>query len=268
MKKAFNIIIFFLLSSFVFAEQFKGLFGIEFGQTSAVVRKNIESNGFSENELSVYSANSGHDEISFSKKKANFIGLDCNFLTVVTVFNEKDVMNEILVCCENYSLDNEELYFQIAESLNTFTNKYEFNLVNDEDYNTQEIFIKQFIDKHSHILDVSKNHGLILFDFKINDNSSPTMIENIKWKPVTTYEYLGEDSKYSYLLDFYDDFSDAKINENKITNKKKSNYDILQYFKSSECTVAKLKIFSKETEEFTTIILFVENNILYEAEFK
>ena len=262
MKRSSIILLFLLLGSFIFAEQFKGVYGIEFGQTPAVVRKNIESNGFTETELSIYSANSGHNEISFSKKKATFFGFECNFITVVTVFNDKNTMNEILVCCENYSLNNEELYSQIEKALNTFIKKYDFDLINDEDYNTQEMFIKQFANKQSIILDVSNNHGLILFDFKISENTA----SNIKWMPITTYEYLGEDSNYSYLLDFYEDFTDAKINVSKIINKKKSNYDVLQYFLTSECTVAKLKIFSKETEDFTNIILFIENNNLYEAE--
>ena len=90
--------------------------------------------------------------------------------------------------------------------------------------------------------------------------------EKIIWLPITTWEYIGEDSNFSYLLDLYEDFEDAKIDEKKIFNTRKSDYQIISYFLSSDCTVAKLKISSKDKEDSKIIILFLRDEVLYEGQ--
>ena len=52
MKKSFTIFFFILISNFIFSEEFKGFYDIEFGQSPEEVKTNIVGYGFKESELS------------------------------------------------------------------------------------------------------------------------------------------------------------------------------------------------------------------------
>ena len=96
-------------------------------------------------------------------------------------------------------------------------------------------------------------------------------IKKITWTEITSYEYLGQDTENFYLLDLYEDFVDAKIDEKKILKTTKSSFsssEILEYFKNAECTVGKLQIESDKKEETTLMILFLKDKELYEVYFK
>ena len=269
MKKVLGIIFFTLLTTFLCSEDFKGVYDIKFGQNPSEVKTNIEKNGFTEEDFSLYSSKSGNKEIVFGKKQTSFYGVECKFLTVIAVFDQNEKMNEILVFCENYTSDADDLFEQINKLLDIYKTKYNFILSSEEDYNTKEAFLMEFSDNKSITFQVCNNHGLVLYDFKYNDSSLISKNESYKitWSSVTDWEYLGEDSKFSYLLDLYEDFKDAKIDEKKISNIKKSNYQVKDYLISADCTVAKLKIISKDNSDTNTIILFLDNNELFEGTF-
>ena len=168
MKKLLFFLLFTLISSIIFAEPFEGVFDIKFGQTAIDVKNNLEQKDFRENNLSLYSSNTGNSEIAFTKKQTSFSEVECDFLTILAVFDQNDKINEILVFCENYSLDNDELYIQIEKSINILSKKYDFKISSEEDYNTREMFIIEMIDKNSTFLKICKNNNLVLYDFKRN----------------------------------------------------------------------------------------------------
>ena len=88
----------------------------------------------------------------------------------------------------------------------------------------------------------------------------------INWISVTPYEYIGQDSKNSFLLDLYDDFIDAKIDNNKLQNIMNCPYsEIIDFLSSSGCLVGKLHIMPNNTDEIRLVILFMKDDVLFEG---
>lgn len=257
MKRVHFFLVILFLGSSIFAEAFEGFYGIKFGQAPEEVKKNIEKEGFTISELTDYDKNA---ELIFKKKQTKFYEIECNFLTVTAVF-KNNKMDELLVFCENYSDDIEKLFSDVENTLSNLSKSYNFKLTSEEDYNTKSAFLKEYNDNKGTTLEICNNHEMILFDFKLVSS------ESIQWLKVTNWEYLGEDSDYSYLLDLYDDFADAKIDVKQLSHRKQSGYKFIDYFVDAECNVAKLQITSKkDNEDSTKIILYLENKVLYECE--
>lgn len=260
MKKSIFILLSMLFCSFLFSESFTGLYDIHFGQSPAEVKQNIERHGFTESELSELAKG---DELIFSKKDTSFYNVKCSELLITVDFDDDKKLNIIQAFFTDSYNDDDKLYSDIESTINIFTDKYNFILLPEQYDNTKSAFVKELFIKNEDkltSLEVCNNYGLILFQFKVQTS------ENIQWLKITSWEYVGEDSSHSYILDLYEDFKDAKIDEKKIIEKKKSSYSFMEFFSKADCTVAKLTIVLKDDpEDKSQLILFIENDELYEG---
>jgi len=262
MKKNLCILVVILLSNFLFAEEFKGFYDIQFGQSPAEVKNNIIRQGFKESELAVLAKD---EELIFSKKNTSFFNVKCDELLITVDFDKDKKLNMIQAFFTDSYNDDDKLYTDIENTISIFVDKYNFTLLPEQYDNTKnafvkELFLKNPVNNKMVTLEVCNNHGLIVYNFKFQSS------EDIQWLKITSWEYLGEDSTNSYVLDLYEDFIDAKLDETKIINKRKSSFQISEFLLTAECTVAKLNIVLKNSpDEQSQVILFLINDELYEG---
>ncbi len=87
----------------------------------------------------------------------------------------------------------------------------------------------------------------------------------IQWNQITPYEYIGYIHNDFYLMDYYEDFEDAKIKEDSFNEEltKVENNFIFDTLTEEECTIAIIKNIDNEFTTIEEYVLVLKDKQLY-----